>query len=118
MNTALAGGLPLQTVRGLVTVREAGHVTALTCTIALALSFLANGVATGGFLATAADAVSFSGLTSLAWKALQARSFLLAALIAGAAAGRLSSWKARRSMEDRFADRWRTVLDDLRSASL
>jgi uncharacterized protein (DUF2235 family) len=117
LDTVLARGMPLDTVRRLVTVRKVGHVTALTCSIALGLSLLADGLASEGLLGTAASAVSLSGLATLAWKTLQHYPIPLAVLIAGAVGGWLSSWKARRGMEDAFADSWRTALSDLRAAA-
>jgi uncharacterized protein (DUF2235 family) len=114
VNATLAAGLPLDSARGLVRVRQGAYFASLASAIGVALLALGHGVWTQGWAPTAAAVVSLSGLAGLAWGIAAAHPIGLAALLALAAGGWVSSWAARRRMADRFADVWRPGLPDLR----
>jgi len=114
LNTTLGAGLPLDAVRRLVRIRKVSHQMSLLGSLALVLWLLGRGVYAQGWAATAADAVSLSGLAGLGWSAAVANPAVVLALLVVAVGGWVSSWRARRRMQERFADIWLAGVEDLR----
>ena len=117
VRTTLRAGLPLDSARGLIRVRQLAYVLSLGCVGVAAVGALGHGLATEGLGTTAAAVVSVSGLAGLARDVAVVYPALYAWLGAGAVTGWLSSWVARRRMADRFAEVWRPGLSDLRPVS-
>jgi hypothetical protein len=114
VNTALAAGLPLDSARGLVATRKIGYWISVLTTIALVGWLLCRGVRTEGWSSTAGAVVSLSGLGGLAWSVLTAFPVALTILAVVLLGSWMMTLRARRTMHDRFADVWRTSVNDLR----
>jgi len=116
VNTTLAGGLPLDSARGLVAVRKVGYWISLITTLALAGWLICRSVRTHDWSSTAAALVSLSGIGGLVWDLFKVYPIPVAILILIIAGSWYTTLRARRAMHDRFADVWRTTVDDLRHA--
>lgn len=114
VSTTLRAGLPLDSARGLIRVRQLAYFLSLGCVGVAAVGALCHGLSTEGLGTTAAAVVSVSGLGSLARDVAMAYPKAYALLFLGAATGWVSTWVARRRMADRFAAIWRPGLTDLR----
>ena len=117
MNRTLVAGLPLDSARGLVATRKAGYFISLLTTLGLVGWLLCYGFRTEGLAATAAAAVSVSGLAGLVWNLLRAHPVALSLVLLVLLGSWVMTLRARRTMHDRFADVWRTGVDDLRPPS-
>ena len=116
VNTTLAGGLPLDSARGLVAVRKVGYSISLITTLALAGWLICRSLRTQDWSSTAAALVSLSGIGGLVWDLFKVYPIPVAILILIIAGSWYTTLRAHRAMHDRFADVWRTTVDDLRHA--
>jgi hypothetical protein len=114
VRTTLANGLPLDAVHATMRVRQMGYFLVLSSLFVLAGLFVLRGIALNGVTATVAALFSLGGLASLTWDFVRAHPIAGAFLAVCVVAGWIASWRARRSMQDRFADVWRPGVKDLR----
>jgi uncharacterized protein (DUF2235 family) len=117
VDTTLGTGLPLDSARGLAAMRKAGYFISLITTLGLVGWLLCHGVRTDGLAATAAAAVSVSGLVGLAWDLLHRHPVALPLVLLVLLGSWVATLCARRAMHDRFADIWRKGVKALRPPS-
>ena len=116
VNTTLAAGMPLNSVRGLVAVRKIGYWISLITTLALLGWLVCRSVRTQHWNSTTAALVSLSGVGGLAWDLLKAYPLQVLTLVLIIAVSWYTTLRVRQNMHDRFADVWRKSADDLRHA--
>ena len=114
VNTTLAAGLPLDSVRGFVAIRKIGYWISLLTTLALAGWLICRSARTQDWSSTAAALVSVSGVGGLMWDLFTAIPLPVLILVFIIAGSWYTTLRARRRMHDRFADVWRTSVKDLR----